>query len=94
MSFEDVVRSTREFLTGRKGSYCRVFNRESRDVQAVLADLAEFCRAHATTFDQDPRIHALAEGRREVFLRIAHHLELPDDELWLLYTQAPKRMHA
>jgi hypothetical protein len=51
----------------------------------VLRDLAKFCRAHETTFNPDPRAHALAEGRREVFLRIANHMNLTEDELWELY---------
>jgi hypothetical protein len=48
----------------------------------VLAreDLARFCRANETCFDADPRIHALLEGRREVYLRIMDYIDLPIDE--------------
>ena len=53
--------------------------------EAVLADLAKFCRARETTFHADPRVHALMEGRREVWLRIAHHLNLSEDELFNHY---------
>jgi hypothetical protein len=31
----------------------------------------------------------VAEGRREVWLRIQAHLRLTDEELWRLYGQAP-----
>lgn len=44
----------------------------------VLADLRDFCRARETTFDADPRTHALLEGRREVWLRIANALALDE----------------
>lgn len=77
-------RAKRILLQGRKGAYCRVFNGEG-DAKAVLKDLARFCRAHATTFHPDPRAHAVAEGRREVWLRIAQHLQLDEDQLWELY---------
>lgn len=49
--------------------------------QAVLADLARFCRADQTTFHPDPRVHALMEGRREVWLRIKEHLDLDLEDL-------------
>lgn len=48
--------------------------------EKVLADLARFCRANTTTFDKDARIHALLEGRREVFLRIAGFLGVDPQE--------------
>lgn len=51
----------------------------------VLEDLAKFCRAKESTFHEDPRIHAVLEGRREVYLRIMQHLELSTDELLALY---------
>ena len=85
MSLNDIQRRAREFLIGRAGSYRRLFDPQNRDAQAVLEDLAKFCRAHETTFHADPRAHALAEGRREVFLRIAGHTNLTNDQLWLLY---------
>lgn len=42
----------------------------------VLADLGRFCRADASTFHADPRIHALLEGRREVLLRLINFLKI------------------
>jgi hypothetical protein len=81
----DLVQRTKIFLQGRKGAYCRVFNPEGRDSRLVLEDLARFCRAHTSTADADPRISARLDGRREVFLRIAQHLNLDMETLWSLY---------
>ncbi len=53
--------------------------------QEVLRDLAHFCRANETCFHADPRIHAVAEGRREVWLRIQHHLNLNSEQLLAIY---------
>lgn len=57
--------------------------------QEVLADLAVFARATETTFRPDPREHALLEGRREVFLRIASRLNLSSSDLFALRTGRP-----
>lgn len=75
----------RAFLLGRAGSYRRVFNQESLDVQAVLRDLARFCRASTSTGHVDPHVAARLDGRREVWLRIQHHLQLDNESLWRLY---------
>lgn len=53
----------------------------------VLCDLAIFCRANESTFNSDDRLHAVAEGRREVWLRIQKHLQLNDEELLNIYGQ-------
>lgn len=71
-------------LAERRGAYCRVFelgNPTPDDLQVVLADLAAFCRASASTFHPDPRMAAMLDGRREVFLRIRDHLMLDADAL-------------
>lgn len=53
----------------------------------VLADLRRFCRATAPAVQMapdgrvDPLASMLAEGRREVWLRIAKHLNLTDREI-------------
>lgn len=73
----------KEFLTSRAQAYRRVFEGPYGD--KVLSDLAKFCRANETTFHSDPRIHAVAEGRREVWLRIAEHLHLSDEDLYDKY---------
>lgn len=82
----DYLARAKQFLLGRKASYCRTFTLESLDAQAVLIDLARFCRAHTSTAHADTHIAARLDGRREVWLRIAHHLKLDDDTLWLLYS--------
>ena len=61
-------------------AYNAVFN-EGQLVKVVLDDLAEFCRAERSCFHADPRIHAVAEGRREVWLRIQTYINLTVDEL-------------
>jgi hypothetical protein len=77
----------RRALGERRYAYRATFNGPLADV--VLKDLARFCRAHESTFETDERAHALAEGRREVWLRIANHLHLTPDELWSLYSGRP-----
>jgi hypothetical protein len=72
----------------RRYAYRRLFlgdNGLNGDGQTVLADLAKFCRANASTAvvspisrSVDPIATAMAEGRREVFLRIIAHLYLED----------------
>lgn len=71
-----------DWMRGRKRAYQLCF--ESPAGKQVLADLAVFCRATETCFHEDPRIHAVLEGRREVFLRIQKHLHLSSQELLAL----------
>lgn len=73
----------KQFLAERRTAYVRAFN--SPGGELVLRDLARFCRASQTTFHADPRVHAVLEGRREVWLRIMEHLQLSEDDLWRLY---------
>jgi hypothetical protein len=59
-----------------------------RPGEAILADLAVFCRANETCVvpgDRD-RTYVL-EGRREVYLRIRDHLDLTIDQLVEKYTR-------
>lgn len=79
------VESAKAFLTNRKMAYHQVFNKENQFTKVVLNDLAKFCRANKSTFHTDDRMHAVLEGRREVFLRIQQHLNLSEDELWQIY---------
>lgn len=72
-----------DFLRGRKRSYQLTFGQPAG--QEVLIDLARFCRANETCFDADPRVHAVAEGRREVWLRIQRHLNLSSEDLLALF---------
>ena len=79
----ELVDRAKQFLFGRQTAYRAVFQGPMSD--AVLADLAKFCRASDSTFHPDPRVAAQLDGRREVFLRIQQHLKLSSDDLWKLY---------
>ena len=87
----NLIDKARQFLGRRRTAYIKTFSGPFG--VEVLEDLAKFCRAHESTFHADPRAHAVAEGRREVFLRIARHMQLSDEQLWALYgapSTAPK----
>ena len=70
-----------DIIRNRKRAYHQTFPK-NLSTEAVLADLAQFCRGGKSTFDPDPRVHALLEGRREVWLRIADHLNMTEEELY------------
>lgn len=74
-----VYKNTVRFLVTRKRAYQLVFQSQSGEV--VLEDLAKFCGAEVSTFYDDPRKQAWAEGKREVWLRIAKHLNRSPMEL-------------
>lgn len=75
-------------LRRRKYAYRRMFlgeNGLNADGEVVLADLAKFCRANNSTAivspvsrSVDPIAMAMAEGRREVWLRIMAHLHVDE----------------
>lgn len=69
------------FLEKRKQDYTNTFNKEQEHSREVLKDLAKFCRVNESTFHPDQRVHALQEGRREVFLRILDHLKMTPKDL-------------
>ena len=73
-AFEEAHEQARALLRDRQVSYQHALG--GAPGQAVLADLARFCRADQTTFHPDPCVHALMEGRREVWLRIKEYLDL------------------
>lgn len=93
----ELIERAREFLTGRKFAYQRIFLNHGTDTDLVLQDLAKFCRAHGSTFPDDAVksgilngevLHAISDrldGRREVWNRIMHHLHLTDEEIWNIY---------
>lgn len=76
----------------RQPAYKQLFNSPVGAI--VLADLAEFCRAHKTTFHQNSRISDVLEGRREVWLRIQDHLKMSPDELYKVLEQEIKTRQA
>lgn len=78
-----------ERISRRRLAYRRTFLNANgdlhNDADIVLADLKRFCRATASTATVspitkavDPIAMAMAEGRREVWMRIQAHLELTD----------------
>lgn len=69
----------------RKLSYLHTFNPDSIYAKRVLYDLANFCRAHDSTFHKDARAHAVLEGRREVWLRIQQYLNLSVEDIYKLH---------
>lgn len=81
------IEKLRIALGERRYAYQKVFQGPLASV--VLKDLARFCRAHESAFNADARLHAMAEGRREVWLRIQNHLRLSPDQLWTLYSGRP-----
>lgn len=84
---KDWLDKLRIALGDRRYAYRQLFKGPHADV--VLKDLARFCRAHESTFHTDARAHAVAEGRREVWLRLQNHLNLSDAQLWELYSGRP-----
>ncbi len=81
----ELYQKTIDFLRLRSRAYRVAFPDPKNN--EVLKDLAKFCRANKSCFHADPRLHALAEGRREVWLRIANHLHLQPDELYDIYNK-------
>jgi len=90
MKLKEIWRKAYDFLHRRKQSYMLAFGGPAG--HEVLADLARFCRANETCFNADPRLHAVLEGRREVFLRIQQHLNLTQAQLYALYNHNPQTM--
>ena len=72
-----------ESLQDRKRGY------ESISTEALI-DLAMFCRADETCFHSDPRIHAVLEGRREVWIRIKQFLTMEPEQLAAIFYGARK----
>ena len=79
----------------RRLAYRRLFFDASgninRDAEIVLADLRRFCRATGSTAvvspvskSIDPIAMAMAEGRREVWLRLMAHLHVDEKQVFNL----------
>jgi hypothetical protein len=80
------IRDTMNYLRRRRRDYQLTF-KHAVPGQNVLADLAKFCRANETCVIPDNRdLTLILEGRREVWLRIANHLNLSDEQLYALLT--------
>ena len=82
---EEFIEALQRALGSRQNAYRKTFTGPLADV--VLKDLAKFCRAHETTANPDsPNVGLILEGRREVWLRIAKHLNLSPQQLWTFYS--------
>lgn len=85
-------------IISRRNAWRDVFRSKDGELNKsgveVLADLQRFChdtrptiKISKTTGMVDPYAMAIAEGRREVFLRIKEHLKLDDRDLQRLIKQ-------
>ncbi len=75
-----MIDRVRDFLITRAQAYHHTFS--GIYGEKVVADLAKFCRANSSTFHTDPRLEGIMQGRREVWLRIANHLNMTEEELY------------
>lgn len=87
MGLAEAIERAKLYLWKRRGAYRAVFDLSAPNTELVLRDLAKFCRAHQSTAHVDPHMAARFDGRREVWLRLQSHLNLTDDQLWILYGQ-------
>lgn len=82
-------------ILNRKSAYRRTFmdasGNISRDAEIVLADLRKFCRATSSTVTVspvtksiDPIAMGMAEGRREVWMRLMAHLHIDEKQVFNL----------
>lgn len=74
----------------KRGAYKAVFGTPETwtvQQQEVWRDLADYCSAYRTTAlrsengGQDPIASAIAEGRRQVYLRLVSMTQLPDSAI-------------
>jgi hypothetical protein len=72
----------RQQIEDLQTAYRLVFGAQTPEALRVTADMRLFCRADASTFHPDPRVHALLEGRREWWLHVDKYLRLTADELY------------
>ncbi len=76
----------KDILHSRQMAFIQTFSIEkNKYAKDVLDDLARFCRSQESTFHPDGRVHAVLEGRREVWLRIQAHLNLDPESLAKMY---------
>lgn len=79
------IEKVKEEIRARKLAFQRCFrdgNASKDDVVIMRRVLDRFCRKNRSTFHADQRLHALAEGRREVMLLIDDYNELTVDDLF------------
>ena len=85
MTIRDEWYKLLDFLAIRKRDYVLTF-RKTLSGQAVLRDLARFCRARQTCYHPEEFMRGVLTGRREVWLRINDHLNLSEAQLAELYS--------
>jgi hypothetical protein len=71
------------FLKDRSTAYRLAFG--SPAGQLVLDDLAQFCHANKSVWNENQRLTDVAIGHHEVFLRILQHLNLNPEQLLTMY---------
>ena len=79
----ELAGKTLDFVRLRKRDYVHTFRTPSGE--RVLHDLSKFCRANSTCLHTDPRMHAVLEGREDVWLRIQNHLHLTPEQLYAVF---------
>jgi len=82
-SGSNVKKQQLQLIRDRQIVYRHLFAGANSD--AVLKDLAVFCRADSSTFNANTHVAAHLDGRREVWLRIQDYLNLTVEELWGKY---------
>lgn len=77
------AKAQRQAVEHVRQAYARWWRGEATpdDLVTVSNDLRRFCRADASAFHPDARVHAVLEGRREVWLRIQQFSELTTEEI-------------
>lgn len=88
------------FVLRRSRAFRKVFGeagKRSREQEIVLKVLAEFCRTNKSSVtvspihrQVDPLATCVAEGRREVMTRISHYIQLDQNELLRIISEAEK----
>lgn len=76
-------KATAQAIEFVRQAYARLFEGgpTADDLDTVDADLRRFCRVDETTFHPDPRVHAMLEGRREVYLHMQQYATMTTDEI-------------
>lgn len=83
----------KDLINSRKQAYVQIFEGDKGEfMKTVMKDLERFCRANESCFHPDQRVHAVIEGRREVWLRIQQHLTLTPDELHRIFLSGNKNI--
>jgi hypothetical protein len=77
-----VTAEARQQIEDLQMAYRLVFGAQTPEALRVIDDMRLFCRADASAFHPDARVHALLEGRREWWLHVDKYLRLTADQLY------------